>query len=406
MTSFKKKTNADSLIKRPNFSCHKRLYLKGRAEACAGYVFPLTLYQLAVLPLPNAHQLALQRSLSRLLWGGRKPIVRRQVCIQRTHDGGLGMPDLESHWLAERLSYLGRSLTGDAVWRRKARRTFPHLKSDPKAEGLRKPMGETAFARECRAALRNLPGSSDLSRPRKELYRELVVGFASDPLSERHGWTAEEIRSHWNWAPGSIFLNHSEFSLTWRLARNALPLLGLNFKAGLADMPNCARCGSALKETAEHAFYYCERVRPFWDHVGEWTAHIEPKQFVLLDVDYVVDNVLLPFQGEKRVVFHAILAVARMLIWTTWKKGLYDDANFSHRDLVLYFRHQLRVKIRCDRKRLDRITFDKRWVNPASLVVRKGAMLESSFPPLLRYGSFGTPSRVSRQKFFPALKPS
>ena len=124
-------------------------------------------------------------------------------------------------------------------------------------------------------------------------------------------------------------------------------------------MPDCARCGSGLEETAEHAFYYCERVRPFWDHVGEWTACIEPKQFVLLDVGYVVDNVLPPFQGEKRVVFLAILAVARMVIWMTRNKGLYDDANFSHRDLVLYFRHQLRVKIRCDRKRLDRITFSK-----------------------------------------------
>ena len=42
-------------------------------------------------------------------------MVRRQVCVQRMHNGGLGMPDLESHWLAERLAYLGRSLTGDAV---------------------------------------------------------------------------------------------------------------------------------------------------------------------------------------------------------------------------------------------------------------------------------------------------
>ena len=64
-----------------------------------------------------------------------------------------------------------------------------------------------------------------------------------------------------------------------------------------------------------------------------WTARIEPKQLVLLDVGYVVDNVLPPFQGEKRVVFLAILAVARMVIWTTGNKGLYDDANFSHRDL-------------------------------------------------------------------------
>ena len=139
------------------------------------------------------------------------------------------MPDLESHWLAERLAYLGRALTGDAVWRLKTSRTFPRLKSDPKAEGRRRPLGETLFVRECRTTLRNLLGSSDLSRPRKELYRELVVGSASDPLSERHGWTTEEIRSHWNWEPGSSFLNNSEFSLTWRLVRNALPLVGLNY---------------------------------------------------------------------------------------------------------------------------------------------------------------------------------
>ena len=362
----------------------------GRSVACATYVFPLILYRLAVLPLPKARQLALQLSLSRLLWGGARPMVRRQVCIQRTRNGGLGMPDLESHWLAERLAYLDRSLTGDSVWRRKASRTFPSLQSDPKAEGRRKPLGEALFVRECRKALRNLLGSSDLSRPRKELYRELVVGSTSDPLSERRGWTAEEIRSHWNWAPGSSFLNNSEFSLTWRLARNALPLLGLNYKAGLVDMPDCPRCSSGLEETAEHAFYYCKRVRPFWDHVGEWTARIEPKQLVLLDVGYVVDNVLPPFQGEKRVMFLAILAVARMVIWTTRKKGLYDDANFSHRDLVLYFRHSLRVKIRCDRKRLDRITFSRRWVNAAILVVRKGAMFESSFPPLPAHGVYGT----------------
>ena len=74
-------------------------------------------------------------------------------------------------------------------------------------------------------------------------------------------------------------------------------------------MPDCARW-----ETAEYAVYCYERVRPFWDHVQEWTACIEPKQLVVLGVGYVVDNVLPPFQGEKRVVFLAILAVARMVI--------------------------------------------------------------------------------------------
>ena len=151
-------------------------------------------------------------------------------------------------------------------------------------------------------------------------------------------------------------------------------------------MLDCARCSNGLEETAENAFYYCNQVRSFWDHIREWTAHVEPKQLMLLDVGYIVDNVLPLFRREKGVVFLAILAVARMVIWKMRKKGLYDNANFSHRDLVLHYRHLLRVKIRCDRKRLDCITFDKRWVNAASLVVRKGAMLETSFPPLPAHG--------------------
>ena len=65
---------------------------------------------------------------------------------------------------------------------------------------------------------------------------------------------------------------------------------------------------------------------------------------MLLNIGYVMDNVDLTYQGEKHVVFLAILAVARMVIWETWNKGLYDDAKFSHRDLILFFRHQLGVK--------------------------------------------------------------
>ena len=76
---------------------------------------------------------------------------------------------------------------------------------------------------------------------------------------------------------------------------------------------------------------------------------------MLLDVGYVMDNVGPPFLGEKRVVFLAILAVARMVIWQ-----MYECANFSHRDLILFFSDQLWVKIRCDRIRLNRITFSKR----------------------------------------------
>ena len=141
-------------------------------------------------------------------------MVRRQVCCQRPLHGGLGMLDLESHRLAERLAYLGRTLTKDAVWGLKVRNAFPRLRSNPEAEGCRRPREEAPFVRECCRAIRNLSRSSDLFRSRKELYRGLVAGSVLDPLVKRLGWSLEEICSQWNWAPGSSFLNNSEFSFT------------------------------------------------------------------------------------------------------------------------------------------------------------------------------------------------
>ena len=184
------------------------------------------------------------------------------------------MSDLESHWLAERLAY--RSLSRDTVRGQKVRDDFQFLESDPEAEGHRKPKDATPFTRECRKVLRKLSRSNDLSQSRKDLYRELVVGSASDPLVKRLSWSLEEIRSQWNWAPGSGFLNDFEFPLTWRLAQNALSLTDWEFKAGSADKPDCLRCNSGQEETALHAVNYCEQVRSFCSHVGEWTARIDP----------------------------------------------------------------------------------------------------------------------------------
>ena len=82
------------------------------------------------------------------------------------------------------------------VWRRKVSDPFSHLESDPKSYGQLRPMGEVPFVRECHEALSNLYGSSDLSRPQKELYQVLVVGSASDHLVDRFGWLMEEVRSH------------------------------------------------------------------------------------------------------------------------------------------------------------------------------------------------------------------
>ena len=85
-------------------------------------------------------------------------------------------------------------------------------------------------------------------------------------------------------------------------------------------------------------------------------------------------------------MFLAILTVARIVISTTWKKGLYDGKIISDRDLILFFKHQFTVKIRYDRKHLDRKTLNKKWLHVATLIVRKGAI---PIPPLTAHGRDG-----------------
>ena len=38
-----------------------------------------------------------------------------RFAVYGPHDGGLGMPDLETHWLAEKLAFQCRSLMGETV---------------------------------------------------------------------------------------------------------------------------------------------------------------------------------------------------------------------------------------------------------------------------------------------------
>ena len=150
---------------------------------------------------------ALKQSFSKLLRAVQCQVVRRQVC-QQLCNGRLEIPGFESHWLAEILTFLGWCLTSETVWGRKVKTDFSRLKFNRKAESCRKPSREAPFFTECRKALRNLAGSSDLSQSSEELYREYVVGSASDPLGERFGRSLDKIRSQWNWAPGSDFLNN------------------------------------------------------------------------------------------------------------------------------------------------------------------------------------------------------
>ena len=195
-------------------------------------------------------------------------------------------------------------------------------------------------------------------------------------MKEKFGMTSEELRSFWSWAPGADYLNNSEFSLAWRVARGVVPV-NMVLRQMKKSVPfDCIRCGSeedGFDETVEHAFFHCEKVWPLWSYVREVVCRMEPlREKIEIDLGHICGNAVPEWSPEKRWMFRSILAVARNVVWQTRLKEVYEEESFTSDQLIICFKHQLKVKIRCDRRRLAPAEFSRRWVVAISLVHVRG----------------------------------
>ena len=363
----------------------RRLSLKGRAEVCCSHIYSLAVYRLSVLPIPATILFKLERILFRFLWAERHPLVRREICFLHPSEGGLGVPNVEARRHTLRLTFLDRMCSRDtaagSVWKEDARQSFPSLRSVHFADGEahRLPRRECPFYRECRHALRVLSrlqtGLSD-SRPlsSRALYQCLVRGAASDGLIGELGVTEAEGRLLWPWAPRMRCLNNDEASLTWLVIRNALWVGKKLFAAQQVISPECGRCGD-LEETISHTFFHCPVVRPLCKLLEGYMVRILNGKFFVLEASSVCSNVVPKLNRPEHYVFLCLLGVMRVVIWTTRKKELFEDESFSSQTLVAFFKHQIKVKIRSERKRLSSLEFGERWVTVARLCRVVGANL-------------------------------
>ena len=186
--------------------------------------------------------------------------------------------------------------------------------------------------------------------------------------------TEAEGRLLWPWAPRMRCLNNDEASLTWLVIRNALWVDKKLFSAQQAISPECGRCGD-LEETIGHVFFHCPVVRPLCKLLEGYMVRILNGKFFVLEASSVCSNVVPKLNRQEHYVFLCLLGVMHVVIWTMRKKELYEDESFSSQTLVAFFKHQIKVKIRSERKRLSSLEFGKRWVTVARLCRVVGAGL-------------------------------
>lgn len=196
-----------------------------------------------------------------------------------------------------------------------------------------KPRSQEPFLSECHQALHVTPRSTDFSRFSKTLYRRLVERVASDPLRGRLSLSLAarlvvgELRSFWFGAPVEEYLTNPEFSFTQRLMRKAVRFSNINFKAGLAEMPDSSPVRSWLRGNVWVRLFPLSAGDSFWDQVDDLAAPIDPEHLVSINLAYVCDNVLPPWSGVNRLVFLTLLTVARM--WLTRMEGILQYGHYS-----------------------------------------------------------------------------
>ena len=138
-----------------------------------------------------------------------------------------------------------------------------------------------------------------------------------------------EVEGHllWPWAPGMRCLNNNKASLTWLVIQNALWVGKKLF--------------SAQQDILPVVWPLCKLLEGYMVRV------LNGKIFVQ-EASCVCSNVVPRLNRQEHYVFLCLLGIMYVMIWTTRK----EDESFSSQTLVSFFKHQIKVKIRSERKRL------------------------------------------------------
>ena len=214
----------------------------------------------------------------------------------------------------------------------------------------------------------------------RSLYPCLVRDAASDGLIGELGVTETEGRLLWPWAPRMRCLNNDEASLTWLVIRNALWVGKKLFSAQQASAASAA--GAVIWRRLLITPSFSPVVRPLCKLLEGYMVRILNGKVFVLEASSVCSNVVPELNRQEHYVFLCLLGVMRVVIWTTRKKELYKDESFSSQTLVAFFKYQIKVKIRSERKRLSSLEFGKRWVTVARLchVVGAGLIFSLDIP--------------------------
>ena len=313
------------------------------------------------------------------LWGSRIETVGRQSCYQPISKGGLGVVNLAVKCDALKLSsvvfncsvndsksfYLVKYFLGSRLSFLRSEWSSLRDNSSPSAQDL-SPFYSNCFS--VLTSLREILSHRDWLAfvfTSRKCYSALLKQTSSSPVIHRF-WVpfltvGFDLDGHWKLVRDG-FTENFKNDLLWLIILRAVKIRDSLKNWGYINSDRCASC--SRKETIDHCFLNCARVKPVW-------SHFSPVLSLLLGVPFVSNCLFVYFFQWSRVdsknarLTRFLIKTILYGIWKFRNKATFHNGSEDSRAIIRYILTDIHNRISVDYFRLIPIDFVTAWESPA-----------------------------------------
>ena len=369
----------NKLEKALNLWRSRSLSLLGKALIINVLGFSKLLYLAKVLLVPPWVFARINSIVWPFLWGCKMETVSRNTCYLKVKNGGINLVNLKLKCQALRVAgmistlnnlldssfylcrfYVGRRLsTLRSEWRSLTSNLIPNA------------VLPSTFYSDCINVLSSVRLVDD-NLNSKVFYNLLLSKESSSPLLSWH-WTPVlgpgfSLSGHWSRVRDDFCENFKE-DILWLIVLRGIKVRDSLARWGYIANPQCSFCGR--RETIDHCFLYCSRVKLVWSHFSPLLSQILGRQFALTPP--VVFFFCWPSISAKRsAIARYIVKTIIYGVWFFRNKSTFRNIRDNHRAIIRLVSFDISSRIRLDFVRLTSSRFLARWSFPPFISVDGG----------------------------------
>ena len=312
------------------------------------------------------------------IWGSRLETVARRTCFLKPSLGGLSLCDLKLKCDALQLAslvfvidssndssfFLAKYFVGRRLSTLRQQWSGLLDNSAPSATSV------TPFYEKCLKVIAKIDVKTVLTS--KKIYAFLLSRDSSPPILSGR-WVpflgvGFSISEHWSLVRDD-FCENFKNNILWLIIHRGIKVRDSLKSWGYIDSDLCASC--RRKETIDHCFMNCARVKLVWDHFAPSLARLLGFAFSV-NLLFIFFFKWPPVPDNKARVCRFLIMSILYGVWVFRNKATFHNGREDHRAIIKYISNDVRKRVKLDFFRLPESQFFRFWFTPGFCTVVDG----------------------------------